>query len=214
MGAQDAEIVRDDTAEEPVAGIAVDDVSRLTAEERWAAIFSAITAFYFFDAIVGFVIALLGALATGIMYAVNSSSCSIPLWIPSAIVCAGRGAELCPGCAVLCSARAPNRRAFGIYVRRNLVLNIIQVVLGIVQFAVSLGALNKDCSDETVYTGMAVGIILAIESGIEIVVWVGCYGLYWYAADNQPPEWIDEYMPTQFKEFLSKDRGKADAVAV
>ena len=89
--------------------------------------------------------------------------------------------ELCPGCAVLCSARAPNRRAFGIYVRRNLVLNIIQVVLGIVQFAVSLGALNKDCSDETVYTGMAVGIILAIESGIEIVVWVGCYGLYWYA---------------------------------
>ena len=56
MGAQDAEIVRDDTAEEPVAGIAVDDVSRLTAEERWAAIFSAITGFYFFDAIIGFVI--------------------------------------------------------------------------------------------------------------------------------------------------------------
>jgi len=186
-------------------GISLGDTSRLTAEERWGVLWTSIMAYYSFDSILAILLSFVGMIALAVSSAVNKNQCESPLWIPALLAFLTRITDVCIGSCALCYSGPPTHEVFGKYVKRNFWLAVFQTLIGSVQLVMGVIVLIQDeCPFINGILACIFGGLFICESGVEIIIWTGSYYLWKMAQDpeNNPPEWVDDWIPDVFKHYL------------
>ncbi|CAB9530618.1 expressed unknown protein [Seminavis robusta] len=209
------------TLQQPLETDNIEENPDISNEERWSLIWTLLIIYSAYNAIVGFFVSLGGFLANMIFYIVvvgPTSSCSQAdkLFILSTVIFGINLCDMTLGCCTVgyswflkrSPAAGPQQQHGNIlpHIRNSIIICTVQLFLslgGIVIAIVGLVQNASACAGSG--AGMAFNILLFLDSGWELFIWIGAYVVLRKGHANAPiPDIVDQIVPDSVWEIAKR----------
>mmetsp|Transcript_29836 Transcript_29836/g.41255 ORF Transcript_29836/g.41255 Transcript_29836/m.41255 type:complete len:277 (-) Transcript_29836:256-1086(-) len=193
--------------------------SEVSNTDRWNVVFTAVRAYYLFDATKSFLGALVGMITTLVAFLVmGKGDCGVPMWVPSMLIFVTRCLDVGCGCGTICfrlccslsnnksgDPQNSRKQEFGNFAIQNLYICVAQIILGIVQIVMAVLGLTSDTEDCASSLLTAVfAILFILDAGQELLVWGICFYMYKYQDNVKLPGWFDCLFPACMRDIAAK----------
>lgn len=201
--------------------------SQISNDERWALIWGVLIIYWAFDAVVVFLTAFVGFLANTIFYFAAPGECTqadtlfvlsmlifLLKFIDMTLGCCMVGCWFCPGGSrsgsreeQLLQQEERYKHSLLPHIRKCILVCLAQMGLslgGIVTFVVGMVQSPEACAGSGV--GMIFNIILFLDSGWELFIWVGAYLMRKNQGHAPISDIVDKIVPNFLWEWAKKQQ--------